>query len=190
MTRALLSLLLIPLGLACGRALRVSARQHQSLIQRIAILGLNPVAIVTSIWALNLDASGIAALPFIGLGVMAFGLLAGFAAMRLLRMEPDSGTVLSLSSSLTNLGSIGSLVAFLILGEQAFALVPFYKLFEEAWVYGLCFPLAAGVHARGHRPSVPPGSSGIPWCSSPSPPWASALPSTFRACPARNSSAP
>ena len=155
MTRALFSLLLIPIGMACGWALRASAQRHQSLIQRIAILGLNPVAIVTSIWALNLDASGIAALPFVGLGVMAFGLLAGFAAMRLLRMGKDSGTVFSLSSSLTNLGSIGSLAAFLILGEQAFALVSFYKLFEEAWVYGLCFPLAAGVHARGQSAFKP-----------------------------------
>jgi hypothetical protein len=59
-------------------------------------------------------------------------------------MEKDSGIVFSLFSSMTNLGSIGSLVAFLILGEQGFALVPFYKLFEEAWVYGRCFPIAAG----------------------------------------------
>ena len=79
---------------------------------------------------------------------MAFGLLMGFAATKIFHMEKDSGTVFSLSSSMTNIGSIGSLVAFLILGEQAFALVPFYKLFEEAWIYGLCFPIAAGVRAR------------------------------------------
>lgn len=166
MARALFSLLLIPLGLAFGWVLRaiLTARPGQSrlwidakwfpveklptLLQKTALLGLNPIAIITSIWALNLGASGVATLPFIGLGVMAFGLLAGFAAMKFLHMEKDSGTVFSLSSSMTNLGSIGSLVAFLILGEQAFALVPFYKLFEEAWIYGLCFPLAAGVRAK------------------------------------------
>lgn len=164
MTRALFSLFLIPLGIACGWVLRTllqtrpgprlpdtrwfSAQKLPAVLQKAALLGLNPIAIITSIWALNLDTSGVVALPFIGLGVMAFGLLAGFAATRILRMEADNGTVFSLSSSMTNLGSIGSLVAFLILGEQAFALVPFYKLFEEAWTYGLCFPLAAGVHAR------------------------------------------
>lgn len=164
MARALFSLMLIPLGLALGWVLRAvlaprpgrpgldakwfSLQKLPLLLQRIAILGFNPIAIVTSIWALCLGASGVATLPFIGLGVMAFGLLTGLAAMKIFRMGKDSGTVFSLSSSLTNLGSIGSLVAFLILGEQAFALVPFYKLFEEAWIYGLCFPLAAGVQAQ------------------------------------------
>jgi len=166
MARALFSLLLIPLGLAIGWVLQavLTARPGQSrlgksakwfsveklpvLLQKTALLSLNPIAIITSIWALRLGASGVATLPFIGLGVMAFGLLAGFAAMKFLHMEKDSGTVFSLSSSMTNLGSIGSLVAFLILGEQGFALVPFYKLFEEAWVYGLCFPIAAGVRAK------------------------------------------
>ena len=163
MARALFSLMLIPLGLAFGWALNaiLAARPTRSrldgkwftsqrlpvLLQKIALLCLNPIAIVTSIWALSLGASGVATLPFIGLGVMAFGLLAGFAAMKIFRMGKDSGTVFSLSSSMTNLGSIGSLVAFLILGEQAFALVPFYKLFEEAWIYGLCFPIAAGAQA-------------------------------------------
>ena len=164
MARALLSLLIIPLGLALGWALRalLTTRSGRSrldkkwfpaqklplLLQKIALLGLNSIAIVTSIWALSLGASAVATLPFIGLGVMAFGLFAGLAAMKFLRMEKDSGTVFSLSSSMMNIGSIGSLVAFLILGEQAFALVPFYKLFEEAWFYGLCFPIAAGVHAK------------------------------------------
>ncbi|PKL06669.1 MAG: hypothetical protein CVV53_03065 [Spirochaetae bacterium HGW-Spirochaetae-9] len=145
--------MLIPIGLGLGWVLqscakRFPAQNLPTLLQRIALLGLNPIAIVTSIWALSLGASGVATLPFIGLGVMAFGLLAGLTAMKIFHMEKDSGTVFSLSSSMTNLGSIGSLVAFLILGEQAFALVPFYKLFEEAWIYGLCFPIAAGVRAQ------------------------------------------
>lgn len=169
MARALFSLTLIPLGLTFGWVLRAvlaprpgqpgldarwfSAQKLPILLQRVALLGLNPIAIVTSIWALSLGSSGVATLPFIGLGVMAFGLLAGFVAMKFLHIEKDSGTVFSLSSSMTNLGSIGSLVAFLILGEQAFALVPFYKLFEEAWIYGLCFPIAAGVQAASRKRS-------------------------------------
>jgi predicted permease len=44
--------------------------------------------------------------------------------------------------SFTNIGSIGALICFIFLGEQGFALVPIYKIFEELSYYTIGFPIA------------------------------------------------
>lgn len=160
MTRVILMIALIPFGIFSGWALKRFltapgrlAQEHNhthdfvaeipGILQKIALLGINPLAFASSIWILKLNASGAASLPFIGLGTLAAGMLAGKIVSRLLRLSLDRSTVFSISSSLTNIGSIGSLVVFYVLGEQAFALVPFYKFFEEMWSFGVCFPMAA-----------------------------------------------
>lgn len=160
MTRVILMIALIPCGIFSGWALKRWLTEPGKLIhsqknahnlaetlpgvfQKIALIGLNPLAFATSIWVLKLKASGAATLPFIGLGTLAAGMLAGKIISHLLQLSRNRSTVFSISSSLTNIGSIGSLVVFYVLGEQAFALVPFYKFFEELWSFGVCFPMAA-----------------------------------------------
>lgn len=160
MSRIILMIALIPSGIFSGWALkrfltapgRLPHGQSNNrdivavipgILQKIALLGINPLAFASSIWALKLNASGAASLPFIGLGTLAAGMLAGKIVSRLLHLSRDRETVFSISSSLTNIGSIGSLVVFYILGEPAFALIPFYKFFEEMWSFGVCFPMAA-----------------------------------------------
>lgn len=44
--------------------------------------------------------------------------------------------------SFTNIGSIGALICYLFLGEEGFALVPVYKLFEQVIYYAVGFPIA------------------------------------------------
>ena len=43
---------------------------------------------------------------------------------------------------MTNIRNIGGLIVFLLLGEIAYSLVPFYKLLEELWYYGVLLPYA------------------------------------------------
>ena len=160
MARVILMISLIPVGIFSGWAFkrfltapgRLAHKQSRDrdplavipgILQKIALLGINPLAFASSIWTLKLNASGAASLPFIGLGTLAAGMLAGKIVSRLLHLSRGRDTVFSISSSLTNIGSIGSLVVFYVLGEQAFALVPFYKFFEEMWSFGICFPMAA-----------------------------------------------
>jgi predicted permease len=146
MTRALLSLLLIPSGILLGWVLERRFKHLGSYppkLQKLALLGLNPIAFSTSIWALRLSESGAAILPFIGIGVLAFGFFSGQLSSRLLHLDRDRSTILSLSSGTTNIGSIGAIVVFILLGESGFALIPFYKVFEELWYYGVCFPFSA-----------------------------------------------
>ena len=44
--------------------------------------------------------------------------------------------------SFTNIGSIGALICYIFLGEEGFALVPVYKLFEQVIYYAVGFPIA------------------------------------------------
>ncbi len=147
MVRALVSLSLIPLGIFLGwlleRLFRKKTAPLPSVLQRIAIIGINPVAVAGSVWGLRLSNSGLVALPFAGLAALALGFLVGHGAGRILKLGNDRGTVLTLSTGMTNIGSIGAIVAFILLGEGGFALIPFYKVFEEFWYYGICYPFAA-----------------------------------------------
>jgi len=114
----------------------------RKLLQRIALLFVNPVAIVGAIWIVNIESVRLAALPFNGLfAILAGGVLA-LGAARLLHLEPKKTGAMYGCGSFTNIGSIGALVCFVFLGEKGFALVPIYKLFEELSYYSIGFPIA------------------------------------------------
>jgi hypothetical protein len=114
----------------------------RKLLQRIALLFVNPVAIVGAIWIVNIESVRLAALPFNGLfAILAGGVLA-LGAARLLHLEPKKTGAIYGCGSFTNIGSIGALVCFVFLGEKGFALVPIYKLFEELSYYSIGFPIA------------------------------------------------
>lgn len=123
-------------------ALPVGIEQLRKLLQKVALLFLNPVAIVGAIWVVSIKSVSIAALPFVGFfALLAGGVLAlGFA--RMLRLEPRKKGAMFCCGSFTNIGSIGALICYVFLGEAGFALVPIYKLFEEVSYYSIGFPIA------------------------------------------------
>ena len=151
MSRFLPSLLTIGLGLGFGFLIGVLYRKYgkdqdllarlRARIQILCILVINPVAFVGAVWVLPVNNATLAFLPLVGLAALASGFFVGWLAMRLQPL-PTSGERIgfSISCSFTNLGNIGGLVVFLLLGEVGYSLVPFYKLFEEFWYYGVLFP--------------------------------------------------
>ncbi len=154
MVRLLFTLVLIPVGMLTGYGLHIlfgekleaesgSMSSLPWVLQRITLLILNPIAFSTSIWGLRIDSSAIVWLPMMGLSVLVFGFTMGRILARMLHLDGKQAPVFALSTSMLNLGSVGSLVAYLLLGESAYALVPFYKIFEETWFYTVCFPFAA-----------------------------------------------
>ena len=111
-------------------------------LQRIALLFINPVAIASAIWIVNIESVRLVALPFNGLfAILTGGVLALGAAMLLHLGHRKTGSMFG-CGSFTNIGSIGALVCFVFLGEEGFALVPIYKLFEELSYYSIGFPIA------------------------------------------------
>ena len=153
MNRFLPSLLTISvalgLGALIGALFRRYAQDQRTLVrwrvhvQRLCLLLLNPIASIGAVWILPLRHSGLLFVPAVGVFNLAFGLLVGCLAMAL-KPLPSAGQRIGfrLSCSITNIGSIGGLIVFVLLGEPAFALVPLYKLFEEYWYYGVLFPYA------------------------------------------------
>jgi predicted permease len=122
--------------------LPVTTDHLRKLLQRIALLFLNPVAIVGAVWVVNIGDVSIAALPLVGFFALTAGGILALGAARVLRLEARKTGAMFCCGSFTNIGSIGALVCFLFLGETGFALVPIYKLFEEVSYYAIGFPIA------------------------------------------------
>jgi hypothetical protein len=125
----------INIGEARAEALR-------NALQRFTLLVINPFIFCGAVWSLDLSDTRTLAFPLVGLFALILGLLSGFAGARLLALPPERAGVYVTCSSFTNIGSIGGVVLYLLVGEPAFALLPFYKLFEDLWYYGMLFPLA------------------------------------------------
>ncbi|NNL78788.1 MAG: hypothetical protein HKO68_20850 [Desulfobacterales bacterium] len=114
----------------------------RKLLQKIALLFINPIAIIGAIWAVNIQNLRIVFLPFNGVFALLSGGILALLAARLLALEPRKTGAMFGCGSFTNIGSIGALVCFVFLGETGFALVPIYKLFEELSYYSIGFPIA------------------------------------------------
>jgi len=148
-----MSLGIIVVGLALGYLLQrmVTARiirlpmtldNLRKGLQRIALLGVLPLTVLSAIWIVDVRSATIAALPLIGVGAIIFGGILALGAARLLRLKPHRTGAFIPCGAFTNIGSIGALICYVYLGEKGFALVTIYKLFEELTYYGVGFPLA------------------------------------------------
>lgn len=160
MSKFAYSLSIIAFGLLLGYLIQVAASRRiirlplpiddlRKLLQRIALLVVNPVAILGAVWVVNVDSIKLAALPFVGVfALLAGGVLALAAAKALNLSARRTGSLFS-CGSFTNIGSIGALVCFVVLGEEGFALVPIYKIFEELFYYAVGFPIAKYYSGEG-----------------------------------------
>jgi hypothetical protein len=160
MSKFAYSLSIIAFGLLLGYLIQVAVSRRiirlplpiddlRKLLQRIALLVVNPVAILGAVWVVNVDSIKLAALPFVGVfALLAGGVLALAAAKALNLSARRTGSLFS-CGSFTNIGSIGALVCFVVLGEEGFALVPIYKIFEELFYYAVGFPIAKYYSGEG-----------------------------------------
>jgi len=111
-------------------------------LQSTALLYVNPIAFGGAIWALDINDIRIIALPFLGAFAIIFGGVLAYIASRILGLGKKQTAVFVTCGSFSNIGSIGSLVTYILLGEGGVALMPFYKLFETFIYYGVGFPYA------------------------------------------------
>lgn len=149
----LFSLALITFGLIIGylfrNSLPLGVKQTEADItvlrrrlQSAALLYVNPVAFGGAIWALDISDIRIISLPFLGAFAIILGGALAYLAARLIKLSRKQTGVFVICGSFTNIGSIGSLITYILLGETAVALIPFYKLFETFIYYGVGFPFA------------------------------------------------
>lgn len=149
----LYSLTLIATGLSAGYIYRnkiphgvnksdEEIRQFRRRLQIAAIFYLNPFVFGGAIWALDMSDARIFALPFLGAFAVTLGGVLGYVASRIFKHPRRQRGVMVTCGSFTNIGSIGSLITYIILGETAVAIIPFYKFFETFLYYGVGFPYA------------------------------------------------
>jgi predicted permease len=122
--------------------LGISINDLRKMLQKVALLFFNPVAIAGAVWIVSLKNATLIALPFIGLFTFLIGGALAVGASRLLDLEGKKTGALFGCGFFTNIGAIGTLVCYSFLGEAGFALVAIYKLFEEVAYYGIGFPVA------------------------------------------------
>lgn len=133
-------------------------------VQETAIYCLFPFAAALSLWGLPKPSPELFALPLFGLLSYVWG---GFLALRLakfLKMTPAQTGAYYCCGAFTNIGAVGGLVCLLFLGEDSIAMVALYRLLEEAYYFGVAFPVArqygpeydgGGLRLSGFRPSAP-----------------------------------
>ena len=120
----------------------ISLENFRKLLQKIGLLFFVPISFIGALWIIKVDNIRIAALPFLGIFALLIGGIFGLTAAKYFRLQrKDTGSMFA-CGSFTNIGSIGALICYLFLGEEGFALVPIYKLFEQVIYYAVGFPIA------------------------------------------------
>jgi predicted permease len=109
---------------------------------KLALLFVNPVAIIGALWTLRLNDGRMAAFPVLGVFAILLGGLLAIGASKILKLERRKAGSLFACGFFTNTNAIGGLICFVFLGEMGFALVAFYRIFEEFIYYGVGFPIA------------------------------------------------
>ncbi len=130
-----------------GQALRYAFPNKITFFRDIAaFIALKiaiPISIAGSLWALKIENDTLILLPIIGTGVLLAGFLLGLIISRAQNLKSIQRGVVAPAAAYTNIGGVGAFAVFSFLGEQGFALVPLYKLFEELIYFGILFPFAA-----------------------------------------------
>ena len=165
MARLIFSLVLVVFGMGAGYCFRLAIKRRnlgipvektRKMLQRVALLVLNPVAILGATWVANIQDIKIAAMPVLGVTALFCGGMTAYAGSRFLKLSRQQTGSFVVCGGFTNIGSLGALFCFIFLGEKGFALVPFYKLFEELIYYAVGFPIAKSFSddASGNRPFI------------------------------------
>jgi len=109
---------------------------------KLALLFVNPIAIVGALWTLRMNDGRMAAFPVLGIFAILLGGLLALGASKILKLERKKAGSLFACGFFTNTNAIGGLICYIFLGEMGFALVAFYRIFEEFIYYGVGFPIA------------------------------------------------
>jgi predicted permease len=137
----------IVLGFLTGQFLFRKTQGEIAFIRNWAIFVALRVCIPTSIglavWILPSPSVSLLILPVLGALVMLAGFVLGYLLSRAFHMTEPQRAVFAPAGGYINIGAVGALATFLLIGEVGLALLPLFKLFEEIIYYGFFFPYAA-----------------------------------------------
>ncbi len=153
MHKIIFSLGLIFFGLSFGYSIQILVRTGKLRlpihidylrkgIQKGVLLFVVPVTVMGAIWIMNLEDMRIVALPFMGAFHFLLGGTIAIFGARLFRLDKKETGSLFCCGFFTNIGSVGGLITYMLLGEKGFALVPVYKVIGDIIYYAVGFPVA------------------------------------------------
>ena len=152
MSKLIYTLILILSGLTLGYILQVLNRRGtirlplpvpvlRIWLQKIGMLFFLAISFGGAIWIIKIDDLRIVILPFLGIFSLILGGGLALCAARLINLERKQVGAYFACGSFSNISSIGTLVVLWFWGENGFAFVPLYKLFEEISYYTIGFPI-------------------------------------------------
>jgi predicted permease len=109
---------------------------------KLVLLFINPITIVGALWTIRMNDGRLVAFPVLEVFAILLGGFLALWASKILKLERRKTGAMFSCGFFTNTLSIGGLVCFVFLGEMGFALVAFYRIFEEFMYYGVGFPMA------------------------------------------------
>ncbi len=149
MTKFIFSLGLIIVGLASGygmqrlvarNVIRLPLETLRKRVQRLVVLVFNPITSLGAVWSVELHDAALLWFPLLEVASVLLGAFTAILLCRALRLTPKQTGSLLICSALSNVGSIGGVVCYLLMGEAGFAFVMIYGL-----LYPLSYTLALGI---------------------------------------------
>ncbi len=136
-------------GRSEDKVAQTTARMNK--IREFAFLILNPVVMVNAYWVINFSRISMLSLPIICLIVLGAGGGISLLASKALKHTKEQKASMFGCGTFSNLGTIGSLITLIFLGEEAFAIAALYLLFESFYNYLFAYPMIKGISEGGRK---------------------------------------
>ena len=139
-----LSLGLIILALILSQSLKhfnKNLAKEMKVLKNFTFLVLNPIVMVNSFWTINFSNITILLLPFICIFILASNGFFGVLIAKKLKYSREEQAAMFASSTFSNLGTIGGLVTFVFLGQEAYSMAAMYIILESVYNYLIAYPL-------------------------------------------------
>jgi predicted permease len=120
-------------------------------LKMLAFFIIEPVAIVSTFWALDMPERGVLVLPLLGAAIVFTGMVAALAAVRILKEPPYRAGSLFTCCTFSNVLTIGGLIAFTFLGEPGYGIVQLVAIPIGPIYIMMGYPISANV-GRGRKP--------------------------------------
>jgi hypothetical protein len=125
--------------------------QLRRFLVKLVLLFFNPITIVGALWTIRMNDGRLAVFPVLEVFAILLGGFLAIGTSKILKLERRKTGAMFACGFFTNTLSIGGLICFVFLGEMGFALVAFYRVFEEFVYYGVGFPIARLYSADAHE---------------------------------------
>ena len=114
-------------------------------LKQVSVMVFLPLAAISSLWSFAPASGRIALLSLLGAASIFLGGAFAILCIRWFRMEPYRAGSFFSSGMFYNISALAAFIAFVLYGEEGFAYIQIYALFEQPIYYTIGFPLSYAV---------------------------------------------